>query len=548
MTAVTVRERLAAPAAESVDLRMVALMRCLLALSALLILVFDPTAPVGFRTSVYVALLSYCSYCVVLCIAIIGGRMPVAPRAQHWLDVIAFAGLVALTEGSFNIFFHFFFFAILVASFSRGFREGLAVTIASVMLFATVCFAMTPAMAFAAEFEDLLIRPVYLLVIGYMMAYWGGHEITSRRRLQLLNDVSGLANPRLGVDHAVAQSLRRLLEFFGAQACVLICARGQPPRHLMYRVSASDGKGALAPLVLTEDSVRELLALPAERSASWPSPRLERDPAALERCARLANLLEAPGFVTVPYRPGEGASGRLYLIKPRRRLGLSDVAFLAQAVAQVAASIEHLVLLDEVMANAAQLERARISRDIHDTTIQPYIGLKLGLEALYRKTDPRSPVGMRVQELIVASNAVIGDLRGYVARLRGNAATWPGEHLLSGLRDHVGRYRSFYGIDVQLRADAAVQVTDRVATEAYQIVCEGLSNIYKHTKAKSAFVELRCDGDSLAIEVGNECGYQGTRERFMPRSISERASALGGKTEVRLGYAGHDVVHVAIPL
>lgn len=531
-----------------VDASMVALMRCLLALSALLILGFDPAGPFGYDTGIYAGLVAYCLYSVALCIAVIARRTPIPPRAQHWIDVLAFAGLVGLTEGTYNIFFHFFFFAILVASFSRGFREGFAVTLASVALFATVCFAMAPASAFAAEFEDLMIRPVYLLVIGYMMAYWGGHEITSRRRLQLLNDIAGLANPRLGVDHAVAQSLRRLLEFFGARACVLVCERGQPARYLMYRVSAHNGRRTREPLVLTEDSARELLALPAELSVSWPSSRLQRDAVAGDACGRLANLLESQSFVTVPYRPREGAPGRLYLVNPLRPLAPSDIAFLGQSAGQIAASIEHLVLLDEVMANAAQLERARISRDIHDTTIQPYIGLKLGLEALQRKVDPGSAVSERVRELIAASNAVIEDLRGYVARLRGGGTGWPGEHLLSGLRDHVGRYRNFYGIDVQLRADAAVQVTDRVATEAYQIVCEGLSNIYKHTKAKSAFVELRCDGGSLAIEVGNECGYQSRRERFMPRSISERASALGGKTEVRLGYAGHDVVRVAIPL
>lgn len=522
-------------------------MRCLLSLSALLILGFDPAGPFSYNPHIYAGLVAYCLYSVALCIAVIARRMPVPARAQHWIDVLAYAGLVGLSEGTYNVFFHFFFFAILVASFSRGFREGLAVTVASAALFAAVCLAVAPDAAFAVGFENLAIRPIYLLVIGYMMAYWGGHEITSRRRLQLLNEIASIANPRLGVDHAVSHSLRRLLEFFGAEACVLVCSRGQPARHLMYRVSARNGR-TLEPHALTEHSTRELLALPGDLSASWPSARVRRDAAAADPCRRLANLLEARSFITVPYRPREGAPGRLYLVDARRPLAPSDVAFLGQAVGQIASSIEHLVLLDEVMANAAQLERARISRDIHDTTIQPYIGLKLGLEALHRTLEPQSTVSQRVAEMIAASNAVVEDLRGYVASLRGDGARWPGEHLLSGLRDHVGRYRSFYGIDVQLRADANVQLTDRVATEAYQIVCEGLSNVYKHTKAKSAFVELRCDGDLLAIEVGNESAAAGGPGRFTPRSIAERVRALGGKTEVRLAHRGHDVVRVAIPL
>ena len=41
-------------------------------------------------------------------------------------------------------------------------------------------------------------------------------------------------------------------------------------------------------------------------------------------------------------------------------------------------------LIEELIAGAAESERLAMSRDLHDTTIQPYIGLKLALEGLYR--------------------------------------------------------------------------------------------------------------------------------------------------------------------
>src|SRR5262245_5477993 len=61
---------------ESVDARMVALMRSMLAVSALVIFVFDPFQPSHFSTRIYAALLCYGVYSVALCIAITGGRMP----------------------------------------------------------------------------------------------------------------------------------------------------------------------------------------------------------------------------------------------------------------------------------------------------------------------------------------------------------------------------------------------------------------------------------------------------------------------------------------
>src|SRR5205814_6451284 len=167
--------------------------------------------------------------------------------------------------------------------------------------------------------------------------------------------------------------------------------------------------------------------------------------------------------------------------------------------------------------------------------------------------EPDSAARKHVGELLDMSELVVDDLRSYVARLRGEiaegeTARWPGEHLIAGLREHLGRYRSFYGVEVQLVSDATVQLSDRVASEAYQIVCEALSNVHRHTAAKHAFVELNCRGDCLAIEVGNECDARLATRAFTPRSICERAAALGGTTEVQLHHAGHDVVRVAIPL
>jgi signal transduction histidine kinase len=492
-----------AAAAGAVDARMVALVRCLLALSALFVFVLD--------AATYAQLLAYSFYSIALYLFILGGRMPVAPRAQPWIDVGVYGGLLALTGGASAMFFLYFFFPILVASFSRGWREGFAVTLVSAALAAGISLAAAPA--------------IYLLVLGTMIAYWGGREFALRRRLSLLKDLASLDNPRLGVDHAIAQSLRRLRAFFEADACILVCALGGLKQYIMYRADATPANAAPRPL--TEQSARALLALPPEQAA---------------------NLLETSCFASVPYPQRNGRAGRVVLAGGKRALNDADTRFLRQAVDQMAAVIENLELIEEVMANAAQLERTRISRDIHDTTVQPYIGLKLGLEALARKLEPGSPVVGDVKELLDMSALVVRDLRGYVARLRGDEVNgWAGEHLLSGLREHVGRYRSFYGINVELRSGAAVQLSERVAAEAYQIVCEALSNIHRHTPAKRAFVDLRCEADHLAIEVGNESEPGPESPAFVPRSIAERASALGGKTEV-LHNSGHDVVRVAIPL
>ena len=88
-------------------------------------------------------------------------------------------------------------------------------------------------------------------------------------------------------------------------------------------------------------------------------------------------------------------------------------------------------------------------------------------------------------------------------------------------------------------------MSDRLAAEAFQIVREGLSNVHRHTSARSAAVRLLSRDRMLVIEVGNEAAQAATP--FTPRSIMERAEALGGKARV-IADGGSTVVRSEIPL
>lgn len=520
---------------EAVDERRVGVMRGMLALSAALIVLLHPVQPERLLGLTYGFLIAYCLYSVALAGSAYRGRALVPQRAQHWLDVLFYACLLRLTGGTESVFFFFFFFPILVASFSRGFREGLAVTGASALLFVA-----------GFQLDRVLPHAVFLVVLGCLMAYWGGQEIALRRRLRLLKDIGNVANPRLGVDHAVTQNLRRLLGFFDARLCVLICAQAASRQFVMYRIDDSAGDRGHGPEPLTEQASGALLELAPSVTVAWNPRRPARNGAA-EQCRRLANLLETVCFATVPYPQHQAAPGRLFLVARRGGYGEAEAQFLAQVVAQMGAALENLMLLEELMVNATQLERSRISRDIHDTAVQPYIGLKLGLEALQRKLEPGSNAAGQVRELLDMTALTVGDLRGYVSRLREHAPGWAGEHLMSALHEHVGRYRDFYNIEVEMRGDQAVRLTDRLAAEAYQIVCEAMSNVYRHTRAKRAFVDLRC-AEALLIVVGNERAPGPATPGFSPRSITERAASLGGRATVQMNRDGFDLVEVTIPL
>src|SRR5262245_33236787 len=126
------------PGLESVDDRMISLMRLILALSALLITYIDPSEPDRLVAVTYGALVVYSVYGAILySLSLKGGpRLPLS--ISHWIDVGCFLVLIALSSGTNSIFFFFFFFAILVASFRWGFKAGLRVTIVSTSFFTLI--------------------------------------------------------------------------------------------------------------------------------------------------------------------------------------------------------------------------------------------------------------------------------------------------------------------------------------------------------------------------------------------------------------------------
>ena len=548
---------------ETVDARMIALTRCMLAFSALAIIWIDPSEPKRLVELTYASLAVYCIYSAVLAVISYRSDWPAPKRALHWVDILFYAYLVGLTEGTSSIFFYFFLFAILVASFAWGFRESLAVTLASFALFTTVGLTFAPT---GDEFElnRTLIRAVYLFVFGYMIAYWGGYEALLKRRLKLLREINSLWHPRFGVAHAVGTNLDRLLAFFGGTSCVLVLRRPTaPPGCLMYTASLQKPEQSTIPSQITAGAAEALLRLPETVAAYYHDPAvswLQRfrghaayDVRTLKRagdfpaeCEALANLLDAQAFITAPYAQSDGTTGRIFVVAGDIGFTRADVEFLTQAMSAFATVVDNMHLTEELISQASKQERLAISRDLHDSTIQPYIGLKLALDALQRDAGAGGPVAPRIAELVEMAGMTIRDLRTYAASLK-ERAPMPGEFLVAAVRKQSERLGQFYGIDVEVKSDISAHLDGRISAEAFQIISEGLSNILRHTSAKAAYVSILCENSNLLLKIANEA-RGGSSGDFTPRSIRERAQALGGAAFVERGADGYTVVHVTIPM
>lgn len=551
---------------EQFDAPIVPVARCVLAFAALAAVLVDlwlqESSSVGERVSLPLGLLFalLAGYCLhsVLC----ARRVIPAQRALHWIDLLVCAGLLALTDGTSSIFFYFFFFAILAAAFAWGFREGLAVSVAALAVYVMVGILGATV---GDELDRALIRGVQLLVFGYLLSHIGGEDHRLKRQLEALRDINVQWGPRFGADYVIASGLERLRGAFGATSCVLVMRTpGDPPRFTMHRSPAPPGQGQRAGSAVSEPVAAVLLGVPETLGAVYHDPagglamrlrghvgydlvRRQRTRTHFAQCAALANLLETRAFLTAPFSRPDGTTGRIYVTAETHGFYASEIELLAQAAEALSAALERVRFVEELVEGAEQRERHAISRDLHDATLQPYIGLKLALDALSRDAGEANPLARRIAELADMAAETVSELRGYAESFRARKPL-ARETLLSLVRNQALRLRRHYGIEVAVSGEFSGELPGQLGAEAYQMVAEALSNILRHTSAKKAFVAIRGDDSGLLLEIGNESpAAAAAAPRFVPRSIAARSAALGGATVVEQRTDGYTVVRVEIP-
>lgn len=389
-------------------------------------------------------------------------------------------------------------------------------------------------------------------------------ESRLRERLGLFKEVSKLSNPRFGVDPMLNSIMRLLKAYYRADECLFVTEDVGSGQFLLRRSNAQNPGGGSREEAIPEALGRRLTALPAGNAAVYQAraggrrrrcsvygvESWEASPASAETAkgmGQLAALLGADSFITVPFTYSK-SGGRLYLFARAGELHDADPEFLRQLLEHVLPYLENVRLIDRLATAAAENERQRIARDIHDSVIQPYIGLQIGLEAVRQKLRAgEARVEEDIDRLIEMSESEVTDLRAYMRDLKSGARLTSHEgNFIPAVRRFAAKFAETTHIDVDVRVRDVPLISDRLAAEAFQIVAEGLSNIRRHTVAESVVVDIGCDDEHFLMRIENCGGPQS--KGFLPKSITERATSLGGTAVVEERAGGGAAVCVRIPL
>jgi signal transduction histidine kinase len=545
--------------AAAMDDRTSATVRLCIASAALAIICLDPAES---ERHVAEALAFYTGYSALLYVLSRRRGNPVPAHLARLVDVGWSLLLVFLSDGTTRMFFTaFFLFAILIASFRWGLTLGLREVLGLVMLLIVICIGATREPGF--DVNHLFRRPTYLLMVGYMMAFWGDSEIQHRRRLALLREVGATSNLRFGLEQTMDSLTERLRSFYNADTCLLRVQNPATGEASTHRADCPKAGGRARARHPREDVSRLLEGLPTtqaivyrgrRRGPEWLNRRsavwvYDLGTGKRTRTGRELNLATArEPFVTVPFRARAETRGRLTLAA-RHRLAFdsSELEFLLQVLSQAMATLENIRLVDRLASDAAEVERRRIAHDVHDSVIQPYVGLQMGLEGIRRKLDAgANDVGTEIDRLLRLTEIGIADLRDYTSHLKEAAEL--GGSLVSAMRRYAEKFTTATGITVHVEAAEGIRVNDRLAAEAFQIAAEGLSNVRRHTRAKRATVALARREDFLVVRIENQVAGGSGPAPFIPRSITERTAALGGGARIERTEGGDTAVIVEIPL
>lgn len=181
-----------------------------------------------------------------------------------------------------------------------------------------------------------------------------------------------------------------------------------------------------------------------------------------------------------------------------------------------------------------QLERERIAHDLHDDIIQSTYAVGLSMHAA--RTNPEMTKEAALDRATADLNAVIADLRAYMARLSSGADTTEADQVL---RVRIETLLAAGPARPQWTPEFAIpKLRSEDGRQLFLLAKEMISNVWRHADAANAWLTLRAadDGESILLEVRDDgVGFDANADRsasFGLRGLDQRASDLGGSITI----------------
>jgi signal transduction histidine kinase len=203
-------------------------------------------------------------------------------------------------------------------------------------------------------------------------------------------------------------------------------------------------------------------------------------------------------------------------------------------------------LTQQVETLAANLERSRIAREIHDSLGHSLTTLDIQLELaqrLYDKDPKKAVNSLNIAKDL--SSECLTKVRNSVQSIR--QINFNINQALATLVEQVGRNQSFrIYLDSQLP-----QLPSQTSHQLYCIVQEAVTNIQKHACAKIVKIKAYQDTQEIILEITDDGkGFEVNAHHtgFGLRGMRERVQILGGELQIKSTLGKGTQIRVWIPM
>jgi signal transduction histidine kinase len=214
-------------------------------------------------------------------------------------------------------------------------------------------------------------------------------------------------------------------------------------------------------------------------------------------------------------------------------------AFAASASSAIATAQNAASRALRLSIEAAEDERRRWARELHDQTLQELGALRMLLSSARRAGGEQ--LAATVDDAVGLLGEAVTELRHLITDLRPAALDQLG--VQAALETLIERLRKQTGLDIGLAVDLAYEQGREptrhhpdLESTVYRIAQEALTNVIRHARATRATVHVREADHRVVLDVrDNGAGFStdGTERGFGLLGMHERASLAGGSVSVQ---------------
>jgi signal transduction histidine kinase len=230
-----------------------------------------------------------------------------------------------------------------------------------------------------------------------------------------------------------------------------------------------------------------------------------------------------------------------------RGLATADTAMSRRLLgppSDLAARVSELEISRERVVDAAEGERLRMERDLHDGAQQRLVALAMDLGRAQAKfADDPDGARVLVDQAHAQAKEALTELRNLVRGVHPPVLTERGlDAALSGLA-------ALCPIPVDVHVDVPVRPRSAVEAVAYFMVAEALTNVAKHSRASQAKVVVEGHGYPGTLTVMISDDGIGGADPGSPglAGLADRVSGVDGRLSVESPSGGPTIIAAELP-